>query len=89
MKEAMYRNSAVDFAYDVLDMQRKIKLQEEEIYRLSKIEKRYNDLTESSTKHSEALHKNMMDMLIIPGVVGKIAKNNRRKTDDEQQYCKR
>lgn len=77
-KEIMYRNSAVDFAYDVLDMQRKIELQEKEIARLSKIEKSFNDLVESSTKHSEAMHRNMMEMLLTPGVVGEIAKNNRR-----------
>ena len=78
-KEIMYRNSAVDFAYDVLDMQRRIELQEKEIDRLKEVEVKYNKLLNGTFDEAKRMHGKVLDMLLTPGVVGEIAKNNRSK----------
>lgn len=59
----------VDFAWQVIEMQRKIDDQEHEITRLMQIEEDFNELLASSTEHSRVMMGNVLTLCMTPGVV--------------------
>lgn len=67
--------SIVDIAWQIIVMDRTINSQRREIERLTKIEKEYEKLSESSMNHAHAMHKNMLNVLMAPGVVDALRSN--------------
>jgi hypothetical protein len=59
----------VDFAWQVIEMQRTIDAQEREITRLMKIEEDYNSLLDSSIEHGRAMMGNVLKLCMTPGVI--------------------
>lgn len=60
--------NVVDFAYEIIEMDRIIKSQQKEIDRLSEYETKYRELMDSSIKHGEKMMANMLSVLLVPGV---------------------
>jgi hypothetical protein len=58
----------VDFARQVVEMDRELRHLRAEVERLSKVEKQYNDLLDSSLNHSRVMAGNMLKMCLTPGV---------------------
>jgi len=65
----------VDFAYQIINMQRRIEELEFKLQRVSKYEEEYRTILDSSTKHSEAMMRNTIKMLLTPGVMDKMTKS--------------
>jgi hypothetical protein len=59
----------VDFAYQIIEMQRKIVDLEIENERLRKYKSDYNDLLDSSLNHSSAMMSNILNLCMTPGVI--------------------
>lgn len=58
----------VDFAWQVIEMQRTIDAQERQITRLLRFEEDYNALIKSSEAHSNAMMGNVLKLCMTPGV---------------------
>ena len=61
--------NVVDFAWQVIEMQRTIDAQDRQITRLMRIEGDYNQLMESSIEHGRAMMGNVLKLCMTPGVV--------------------
>ena len=61
--------TVVDFAWQVIEMQRTIDTQERQITRLMRIEDEYNQLLDSSMAHGRAMMGNVLKLCMTPGVV--------------------
>ena len=61
--------NVVDFAWQVIEMQRTIDAQERQITRLMRIEEDYNALLDSSMEHGRAMMGNVLKLCMTPGVV--------------------
>jgi hypothetical protein len=59
----------VDFAWQVIEMQRTIDAQEREITRFMRIEEDYNKLLDSSMEHGRAMMGNVLKLCMTPGVI--------------------
>ena len=62
--------NVVDFAWQVIEMQRTLDAQELQITRLMRIEEDYNQLLQSSIEHGRAMMGNVLKLCMMPGVVG-------------------
>lgn len=62
-------SSVIQFANDVLDMQQRLREQEEELWHLREVEKKYRELLGSSLAHSEHMVGQTLRLLMTPGVV--------------------
>ncbi len=65
----------VDFAYQIINMQRRIKELECELQRVSKYEEEYRTILDGSIKHSETMMRNTIKMLLTPGVVDNLTES--------------
>ena len=61
--------NVVDFAWQVIEMQRTIDAQERQITRLMQIEDDYNALLESSAGHGRVMSGHVLKLCMTPGVV--------------------
>ena len=61
--------NVVDFAWQVIEMQRTIDAQERQITRLMRIEEDYNALLDSSREHGRAMMGNVLKLCMTPGAV--------------------
>ena len=59
----------VDFAYQVIDMQKRITHLEIENQRLKLVEDAYQDLLDSSLKDHQVMMGNILKLCLTPGVV--------------------
>lgn len=64
----------VDFAWKIIEMDRTIREQESEIIRLQKIKSDYDELLDSSTKHSNKMMSNFLEVILKPGVSESVLK---------------
>jgi hypothetical protein len=77
MKPNVPKMQVVDFAYQVIDMQRKIEHQEYQINRLLQVEQDYNDLLNSSMNHSRKMMDNMLTLCLTQGVTETLLMNGK------------
>lgn len=71
----------VDFAWQVIDMQRTINEQDREITRLMKIEEDYHKLLDSSIEHNRIMMGNVLELCMTPGVIEACKANRKDKLD--------
>lgn len=71
----------VDFAWQVIDMQRTINEQDREIARLMKIEEDYHKLLDSSIEHNRIMMGNVLELCMTPGVIEACKANRKDKLD--------
>ena len=62
--------NVVDFAWQVIEMQRTLDAQELQITRLMRIEEDYNQLMQTSIELGRAMMGNVLKLCMMPGVVG-------------------
>lgn len=62
----MKTNFAVEMAYDIIEMNDRIKVLEFENARLRSYEEKYNNLMRESIAHSGKMMNNMLDVLLQP-----------------------
>jgi hypothetical protein len=55
----------VEFAYQIIDMQRTIENQADEIERLREYEQRYHRLLNKSISEGEAMTRQLVDLLVL------------------------
>lgn len=67
--------SAVDMAFDILNMQDELIYLRREVERLKVYEKDYHELLSASIKHGEQMMVNLLDLVMTPGVVEACVKN--------------
>lgn len=67
--------NVVDFAWQVIEMQRTIEAQEAELARLRRIERDYDELLSSSLRHGEVMMGNLLELCMTPGVVDALRVN--------------
>lgn len=68
MKNKDLSMDVVDFAYQIIGMDRTITAQAAELERLRGVEERYNELLSSSLKHGQHMMHNLLNVLMTPGV---------------------
>lgn len=66
----------VDFAYQVIEMDRRIQQLEAENAELVHYKDKYRDLLDSSVQHGAAMMGNILDICMTPGVMDAIAVKN-------------
>ena len=71
----------VDFAWQVIDMQRTIDEQDREITRLMQYEKKYHDLLDSSIESNLTMMGNVLELCMTPGVIEACKANRKDKLD--------
>lgn len=70
--------NVVDFAYQVIHMDRKLQHLEDENERLRAVEVEYHKLLDSSIAHGRTMIGNTIKMLLVPGVADAFTKNARK-----------
>jgi hypothetical protein len=70
----------VDFAYQIIDMQRRIEHLEAENENLRHYRKEYMDLLDRDIKHGKEMMGGLLDLCMTPGVMEACAKANEGKT---------
>lgn len=65
----------VDFAWQVIEMQRTIEVQEAELARLRRTEEDYDELLASSLQHGKVMMGNILELCMTPGVVDALRVN--------------
>ena len=59
--------SVIDFAYEIINMQERILVQEEELNRLRKIEQEYNKFLDSSIQYQHTMRGQVIELLLNEG----------------------
>lgn len=83
MQDEIYYPSVVDFAWQIVNMDREIRNLKAEVERLSEYEQKYNDLLDSSLKHNQTMAGNMLKTLLTPGVVDNLVAGGTFKEEDK------
>lgn len=73
----MSRSDLVRMAHTILDMDDELEILGREILRLSVVEKKYNDLLNSSIAHGQKMMVNLLDVAMTPGVLEAMDKANK------------
>lgn len=69
MNKPSFISTAVLVAHDILDMHSEIQHLKRENERLAKYEKMYTELLDASIKHDGKMMGNLMEVLLVPGVL--------------------
>jgi hypothetical protein len=66
----------VDFAYQIIKMDRRIEQLELENADLRKYKEKYTNLLDCSIQHNNTMMGNLLDVCLMPGVIEAIGNNN-------------
>lgn len=64
-----------DLAHDILDVTRELRMAREQILELEKYKRDYMELLNSATEHNKAMMGNLLQLVMVPGVVEACAEN--------------
>jgi hypothetical protein len=70
------KTDIVDFAYQIIDMNRKIEQLEHENEELRDYKEKYMDLLDSSMSHNASMMGNILNLCMTPGVIDACRANN-------------
>lgn len=74
MKSYPAQMDVVDFARQIIDLDRRNRALEAEVERLANYEKKYDDLIMSSISHSSKVMSGILEIVATPGVMDAIGK---------------